>query len=160
MTLTPAAVVAKVFVVYLTTKDEGELMQRLLIPIAISTLMGCATVQVPTAEAVPVPASRIYVAELVSATDANATFVRDSGIMGIGCTHDLYVGSVRVLSLEAGERATLKLPLGTHVMRVESPASYCATNTKYLTSTFAVGVPQVFRIYFDVNQVKHFARIQ
>lgn len=118
------------------------------------------TVQVPVATAVPVPASRIYAAELVSATDANATFVRDKGLTGSLCMYDLYVGATKVLSIDQGERANLKLPVGTHVMRIEAPAAHCVTNTKYLTTTFDTGVAQVFRLYFDTNHVQHFARIQ
>ena len=135
-------------------------MRSLLVSAAIAVSMaGCATQQVPLSAAEPVPASRIYAADLVSATP-NATFVRDSGFAGTLCTYDLYVGSTKVFSIRPGEKIGLKLPLGSHIMRVESPPTSCLTGVQYLTGVFTAGDSQVFRMYIDDNMVRQFSRVE
>ena len=137
-------------------------MQKIILTSLLLALSSCATVQIPISEAVPVASSRIYVPSLVSAT-ANATFVRDPGFAGSICTFAIYVGSIKVFSIRPGEKLGLSLPLGTHVLKLESPESPtnpCALSTKYLTSTFEAGSAQVFRIHIDGTPSLQFARIE
>lgn len=78
---------------------------------------GCATTQLPPADAGAVPADRLLLKPAASA-DATIVVVRDSGFLGKGCMFGLYVNRQLAARFEAGEKATFKVPAGEVLLSV------------------------------------------
>ncbi|WIF69760.1 hypothetical protein QN096_11680 [Metapseudomonas otitidis] len=91
-------------------------------------LTGCSTSPVTEQQAEVIPGDRIYAPELVGrpgAGDARATFLRDSGIFGSACSHDVYVNNRKAFSIRQGEGISLRLQPGDYTFRLETGAGMC-----------------------------------
>lgn len=91
-------------------------MKRILAAAALLTLAGCAT-HVPKASQVrPVPAERALAFQSPSDGDATIVITRDAGFLGGGCFAGLYLDGDLVAKMDTGERATLHVPSGRHIV--------------------------------------------
>ncbi|MCU9949862.1 DUF2846 domain-containing protein [Pseudomonas sp. PDM13] len=103
-------------------------MRVLFLGLALALAAGCSTSPVSEGEAERVPSERIYASDLVGKAQgdqASVLFLRDTGILGVGCTHDIYVNNRKVFSIRAGEGISLKLQPGEYSFRLETGGGAC-----------------------------------
>ena len=73
-------------------------------------LFGCSTVPVSTENAKQLPPTRIYQHQYFTRTSneqAKVVFLRDSGYLGAGCSHDIFVNDAKIFSIRHNEQATI-----------------------------------------------------
>ena len=81
-------------------------------------LSGCSTTPTPVSQAALAPASRVYYTSADTPEAATVVFVRDSGLVGSGVYHHIFVNDEKAVSLDVGEKAILKLAPGEYVFGV------------------------------------------
>ncbi len=118
---------------------------------ALSALLvaGCSTVPVTTDKALPVPADRVYQPEYLQASaDRSSTVVvlRDKGFSGSGCSHDISVNNIKVLSIRQAEGATLHLAPGAYFLKLETGGGLCPNISTSQNLVLAAGERQVYRV--------------
>lgn len=91
-------------------------MKRIFVAAAALALAGCAT-HVPKPNQVrPVPSERALAFQSPSDGDASIIVTRDAGFVGGGCYAGLYLDGDLVAKMDTGERATLHVPAGRHII--------------------------------------------
>src|SRR5690349_6143503 len=97
-----------------------------LVGLAGVLMSGCATSSISTAEAQPVPAERLLSTEYsINRADRCLVIVkRDTGSAGSECTSRLVVDGKPVADLATGEKMSLYLPLGEHIIGAD-PNGQC-----------------------------------
>jgi len=96
--------------------------------LALVALAGCSTSPVTEEKARVIPADRIYAADLVGAGSENMAeviFLRDSGYLGSGCSHDVYVNNRKAFAIRQGEGIGLSLKPGAYFFRLETGGGLC-----------------------------------
>ncbi|WP_083265606.1 MULTISPECIES: DUF2846 domain-containing protein [Pseudomonadaceae] len=91
-------------------------------------LTGCSTSPVTEQQAEVIPGDRVYAADLVgkaSGGQASVVFLRDTGLLGAACTHDVFVNNRKAFSIRPGEGIWLKLPPGEYSFRLETGGGAC-----------------------------------
>ena len=80
----------------------------------------CSTSPVVASAAKKVPAGRSYRTQFIdrSATNtpASITFVRDKGIFGIACSHEVIINGQKAFAIAAGEAITLSMSAGEYIL--------------------------------------------
>lgn len=93
-----------------------NITKQALIALTALALVGCTT-QAPTQSQIkPVPADRALAYQSASDGDATIIVTRDVGFAGGGCFAGLYLDGDLVAKLDTGERASLCVPSGRHVI--------------------------------------------
>lgn len=112
---------------------------------AACTLGGCASTPVPAADASP--ASFVYAPELTHARAGAAvvTITRDTGLAGSACNDVVYVDGEKVAALSTGEKITLYLAPGHHVLGTMA-AGICAGGSASIEATLRAGESRDYRI--------------
>lgn len=127
-------------------------------------LSACSTTPVTLGSAELVPKERIYQPSYVGAaskeSDATVVFIRDAGFSGSACSHDIYIGSVKVFSIHQGEKMTIHVPAGQHFFRLETGAGLCPNISTSKETTIAAGSRQVYRILLPSAGNLHLTRIE
>lgn len=97
-------------------------MRVLCLAAAATLVVACGTTPVPSSNAEPVPADRIYATELTKAQPEHALLVvtRDKGLKAKACTARLYIDGRHVVDLRSGEQARLFVEEGEHVVGVSA----------------------------------------
>lgn len=129
---------------------------RVLTPLIIVVVMGCPAKPVREQFASPIPNKRIYesyyVGVATSASDATLIFLRDSGFPGSGCAYVMYVNNVKIFAIRAGEKITIHVPAGQHILRMEA---FCLQDfAMSLETTLAPGESQTYRAVANFNLVR------
>ena len=123
-----------------------------LLALAGLLMSGCATSAISTSEAQPVPADRMLSAEYsVNRPDRCLVIVkRDTGSAGSECTSRLLVDGKPVADLATGEKVTLYLPLGEHIIGAD-PNGECHGGLSTTSVTALRGQPATLRIQYGSN---------
>ena len=113
---------------------------------------GCATSSVSTAEAQLVPADRILSSEhSMNRPDRCLVVVkRDTGSSGAQCTARLIVDGKPTADLATGEKITLYLPLGEHIISA-NPNGGCNGGFSATSITALRNQPMTLRIRYGAN---------
>lgn len=140
-------------------------IQKPFIGIAAALLISaCSTTPVTEQLAAPVPAERIYKASYMgaasAASDATVVFLRDSGLFGSGCSHDLYVDGTKVFAIQRGEKITIHIASGQRVFRLETGGGLCPNVATSQETTIAAGSRQVYRILLPSDGSLRLTRIE
>jgi hypothetical protein len=132
--------------------------------LALGLLAGCSTTPVSTASASHVPASRIYQPSYIGAAtglgDGTVIFLRDAGMLGSGCSHDMYIDNVKVFAIRHGEQITIHLPAGRHFFRLETGGGLCPNIAESQETTLEAGQREVWRILIPSTGSLHLTRLQ
>ncbi|OZI60111.1 hypothetical protein [Bordetella genomosp. 11] len=139
-------------------------MKALCIGIALScVLTGCATNLVSRDKAKVIPADRLYEPTFVyrgGQEKAEISVIRDSGFVGSGCLHRLWVDNVKVAALDPGEAIDLGLSPGPHFMRIEMGVGLCANIQISESFELKSGERRVYRVMTDSNFKLGFVRME
>lgn len=104
-------------------------MRKAITALVLVILAGCSTSPVTEATADPVPPERVYASQYVKpgepAGKAEVVFLRDSGVFGSGCTHDVYVNNTKAFAIKSGEFIQLSLEPGSYFFRLETGSGIC-----------------------------------
>lgn len=79
-------------------------------------LVGCATQAPKQGQIKPVPADRALAYQSAGSGDATIIVTRDVGFVGGGCFAGLYLDGDLVAKMDTGERTSLYVPSGRHVI--------------------------------------------
>jgi len=141
-----------------------KILRRLFAIGALALTSACSTTPVTQQSAAPVPADRIYQKSYVgvaSGTDqATVVFLRDSGFLGGGCSHDLYIDNVKVFAIRQGEQITTHVPAGQHFFRLETGGGLCPNIAASQETTIAPGARQTYRILLPSDGSLRLTRIE
>jgi hypothetical protein len=134
-------------------------------PFLLALAVGaCATSPVTENSAEKVPPSRIYepsfAGPATSSTDGSMLFLRDSGMSGAGCAHDVFVDQVKVFSIKHNEQFEIHLPAGVHFVRLAMGTRICSAMTASLETTVVAHARQVFRIMVSIDSTVRLTRIE
>lgn len=127
-------------------------MRILIAGFALALLAGCSTTPVTEQTAEVVPASRIYQPSMVEAqrsqtsNKSSVVFLRDSGVFGSGCSHDMYVNNVKVFSIRQGEFIRLALTPGSYFFRLETGSGLCPNIATSQNTELKPGAEEAYRI--------------
>lgn len=121
-------------------------MLKMLTAVALIALAGCSTHPVSEEEASPVPVERIYAAPDTHADAAEITFVRDGGVYGSACEHNVYVNNAKAFTIEAGEIIRLKLKPGAYLLRLDTGGGLCPSISTSQDAELKPGAKLAYRI--------------
>lgn len=116
----------------------------------VACVAACSTTPVNEQSAKPVPPERIYAPALVAGPNtqgrARVSFFRDSGLLGSGCTHDVYVNNVKAVAMRQAEFVYLALEPGQYFFRLETGAGLCPDVTTSQSTVLKEGAREVYRL--------------
>ncbi|GAB2314453.1 hypothetical protein [Stenotrophomonas geniculata] len=118
-------------------------------PLLAVALAGCSTVPVTDTTAKAVPAERIYEQSyLLPSPDRTATIfvARDKGMLGSGCSHDISLNNVKIMSLRQSEAATLHVVPGSYFLKLSTGGGLCANISTSQNLTLSAGERQSYRV--------------
>lgn len=138
---------------------------RLLFMLVASLLIAsCSTTPVSQQTAPQVPANRIYASsylgQATDPADATVMFLRDAGLLGAGCSHDMFVDNTKVFAIRHGEQITIHLPAGQHFFRLETGGGLCPNIAASQETTIGAGQREVFRILLPSDGNLRLTRIE
>jgi len=140
-------------------------MRILMGALVVALLAGCSTSPVTEQTAKTIPADRVYQPEMV-ATSANAqeaatvVFLRDAGVFGSGCSHDMFVNNVKVFSIRQGEFIRLSLTAGSYFFRLETGGGICPNIATSENTELKPGGHEAYRILLPSDGNLRLTRIQ
>jgi len=137
---------------------------KVLAMVVLVFIAACSTAPITEEEGRPVPADRIYALQLV-AVDANplkarVSFFRDSGFVGAGCTHDIYVNNVKAFAIKQGEYIHVSLDPGPYFFRLETGAGLCPDISTSQETIINAGEKRVYRILLPSDGSLRLTRIE
>lgn len=140
-------------------------MRILIGALALAALAGCSTSPVTEQAAKTIPTERVYHPEMFAgqrSADEAATvvFLRDSGMFGSGCSHDVFVNNVKVFSIRQGEYAKLSLRPGSYFFRLETGGGLCPNIATSQNSELKPGASEAYRILLPSDGSLRLTRIQ
>jgi hypothetical protein len=142
----------------------GRADMRIMMCVAmIVMLAGCSTTPVTEQTAKAIPADRIYAPELVGmagADQAEVAFFRDSGYVGSGCSHDLYVNNRKAFAIRQGETVKLSLSPGSYFFRLETGGGLCPNIATSQDADLKAGAHTAYRILLPSDGSLRLTRIR
>lgn len=96
--------------------DEMNGTKQTFLALVVLVLAGCATQAPKQSQIKPVPTDRALAYQSASDGDATIIVTRDIGFAGSGCFAGLYLDGDLVAKLDTGERTSLYVPSGRHVI--------------------------------------------
>lgn len=145
----------------------SKLMNKILAIIAALMITGCSTTQISEHSANQIPQNRVYDPQYVAYEfieknkDITAiTVLRDSGFLGSGCSHTIYINNIKTFAIRANEFINLKLPAGEHLLRLESGAGICPNISLSQNTNLEVGEHEKYRISIASTGQINFSRIE
>lgn len=119
---------------------------KLIFPLLVLALCGCATEPVRVADAVAVPGDRILDASFLqpAAGAGQVTVTRDSGLLAARCTVRLSADWKPIADLRPGETVTIHLPEGDHILAVK-----CGYLTGDVRAPVRAGARSTYRVGVD-----------
>jgi len=113
--------------------------------VAVALLAGCATSPVPSSDADPVPASRLFAYQASASGDSTLVVTRDKGFVGGGCNTTISIDGRRAAEIGSGETAKFRVSPGEHIVS----ASSCGSGLKERETNIKSGSTKKFRISID-----------
>ncbi|QOU08060.1 hypothetical protein WLF14_14330 [Pseudomonas fluorescens] len=140
-------------------------MRILIGALAMALLVGCSTSPVTEQTAKTIPSERVYHPEMLATRSgvesaATVVFLRDSGMFGSGCSHDMFVNNVKVFSIRQGEFAKLYLDPGSYFFRLETGGGICPNIATSQSSELKPGANEAYRILLPSDGSLRLTRIQ
>ncbi|MNJ19114.1 hypothetical protein D3C77_134320 [compost metagenome] len=139
-------------------------MRKILTALALIVLAGCSTSPVTEETADIVPSERVYADKYVKSGDqagkAEVVFLRDSGIFGSGCTHDVYVNNTKTFAIKSGEFIQLNLDPGPYFFRLETGSGICPDIATSQDVDLKAGAKVVYRILLPSDGSLRLTRIK
>jgi len=126
-------------------------------------LAACSTTPVTKATATRVPPSRIYAPQFVTqqaGATARVSFFRDSGFVGGGCTHTIFVNGVRAFAIEPAEYIVLYLQPGRYLFQLKTGAGICPDIDISQATTLEPGSNEAYRILLPSDGGLRLTRIK
>jgi hypothetical protein len=136
-----------------------SIAKQAFIALVVLVLAGCAT-QAPRKNQIkPVPADRVLAFQSPDGGDATIIVTRDVGFMGGGCFAGLYLDGALVAKMDTGERASLYVPSGRHIIGTWSVGkALCGyregTDRRETDATLKTGETRKYRILIGNNGVE------
>lgn len=93
-----------------------NITKQAFIALTALALVGCATQAPKQSQIKLVPADRALAYQSAGDGDSTIIVTRDVGFVGGGCFAGLYLDGALVAKLDTGERASLYVPSGRHVI--------------------------------------------
>lgn len=125
-----------------------------VIPILLltSVLAACATEPVPTSEARDVPGERLLANNWTKPQRTTGTIIvkRDAGVIGSPCYNRVFVNGTPVADLAAGEKVTLHLPAGDHILSAR-PHEPCGSRLAETGTQVRTRVERTYRLGYGSN---------
>ena len=114
--------------------------------LALILLSGCSTT--PTTQEAASAPTAVQAPELLqpSAGTGEVVILRDRGITGSGCLHQVKVDGRQVATLDNGEGLTLHLPAGQRLINVDSGRALCPNVALSVDPVVQEGARLVYRI--------------
>lgn len=132
--------------------------------LALALLVGCSTSQVTEETASPIPSDRVYAAKFAKAEGsegrAEVVFLRDSGMFGSGCTHDVYVNNTKAFAIRSGEFIRLKLEPWAYFFRLETGSGLCPDIATSQDAELKAGSKIAYRILLPSDGSLRLTRIR
>ncbi|BCD88066.1 hypothetical protein PSm6_44730 [Pseudomonas solani] len=131
--------------------------------LAVLLLAGCSTSPVTEGQAKAISSDRVYAPDLVGRADsesAKATFLRDEGYFGSGCSHVIYVNNRKAFAIRQGEGVSLRLQPGEYSFRLETGAGMCPNIATSQDITLKPGSAVTYRILLPSDGNLRLTRIQ
>ncbi len=119
------------------------------LPLLAAALSACSTVPVTDTTAKAVPAERVYEADYLSPSPERTATIfvaRDKGLLGSGCSHDISLNNVKIMSLRQSEAATLHVAPGSYFLKLSTGGGLCANISTSQNLTLAAGERQSYRV--------------
>ncbi len=140
-------------------------MRVLIGALALGFLAGCSTSPVTETTGKPVEENRIYERSYVAPISvpqdkAAVMFLRDSGYMGSGCSHDIYVNNIKVFAIRQGEKIKLALDPGPYLFRLETGGGLCPNIAESQSTELKSGASEVYRILIPSDGNLRLTRIR
>lgn len=124
----------------------------------IASLAACATTPIPITKASAVPAERIFVPTTTAGPAAKAIFVRDTGLLGSGVFHHLYINGKLAASLDGGEKIEIRLPPGEYIFGVKPTDPFGSAAVYSIDQQLKQDLVYTYRLLVDGNSFM--ARLQ
>ena len=132
--------------------------------LGLAVLGGCSSLPTSEHEADMVPAARVYTPSYLeaatSSSDGTIVFLRDWGFGGMGCTHDVYIDSVKVFGIRHSEQIAVHVQAGEHFIRIENNTALCPSITTSQATSLKAGSKQVYRIQLTGNGGLNLTRME
>lgn len=138
-------------------------MRILICMLTIVLMTGCSTSPVLEGDAKPIPSDRIYAADIVGPAGnglAEVVFLRDSGYLGSGCSHDLYVNNRKAFAIRQGEGVKLSLEPGSYFFRLETGGGLCPNIATSQDLELKAGSSAAYRILLPSDGSLRLTRIR
>ncbi|WP_448761820.1 hypothetical protein [Acinetobacter tandoii] len=90
--------------------------------------VGCSTSPTVVGMEKNIPASRISQPSYFTKQSSDQTevsFLRDSGFIGRGCTHDIFANNIKIFSIRPNEKAVIYLKPDYYIFRLETGGGMC-----------------------------------
>jgi len=130
----------------------------------LAMLSACSSLPTSEHDADPVPTDRVYAPSVLgaatAATDGSIVFLRDWGFGGMGCTHDVFIDSVKAFGIRHSEQITVHVPAGDHFIRIENNTTLCPSITTSQSTVLKAGTKQIYRIQLTGNGGLNLTRIE
>ena len=139
-------------------------MQKILLVGLISVLLaGCAgTDPITELTGKHVPIERIYAPMFMQKSNNTGSIIilRDSGFVGSGCSHDIFVDTTKVLSLQQSEFAKFYVEEGEHILKLTLGYGLCPNIIETDTVNIKPNSNLKYRVSISSDGVLRFVRIQ
>ena len=136
-------------------------MKYIVIIFVCTLLSACATTQVNSQTAKPVPADRVYIASFIKSSNPEnnptVSFFRDSGLLGSGCTYDIFVNNAKAFSINPAEFIELTLEPKEYIFRLSYDYGLCPNLTMTQDAILKNGTHRTYRI--SISGQVEFSRI-
>jgi hypothetical protein len=134
-------------------------MKRMLVWMAVLGLAGCATHAPRPSEIREAPTDRVFAFHGAAAGDATLVVTRDMGFAGSGCYMGVFVDGKEAAKLGTGERVTLHVPAGHHVLGTwQSGKALCSyrngKDRRETDASVASNETRKFRILLDASSLQ------
>lgn len=132
-------------------------LKMLVTFLALPVLAGCSTTSVKLSDSLEAPADRVHGFKTRVGDDtAELVVVRDVGALGSFCRYSIWVGKEIAATLETGERVTLSILPGEHILSVApAPGSgfLCSIGdpVRTIESTFKPREKKTYRMFISAG---------
>lgn len=93
---------------------------------------------------------RIYASHLIlteaNSSKARVSFFRDTGFLGSGCTHEIYINAEKGFDIRQGEYIDLALDPGAYLFRLDTGVGLCPDISISQETTIKAGEKRAYRI--------------
>lgn len=125
-----------------------------IVAIVAAAITGCSTSAVPPSQAIEASPNRIFGHQIKSDEMTQLLVVRDSGMVGGGCSTAVFIDGGRAALLNTKEKATFYISPGEHMIGASFEGSGLCSMGKERQErdfTFDKGKIKILRVYIDAD---------